>query len=335
MKTVLPFVLTLLGFFLLASCQEEENTIVQDNTQNLNKTSPTTKFLSRVAQNNTSVDNVVDGTSVFRVKLPVQITLNSVNLTLNTVNDYELVSDLKAASNADDDLVNYTFPITVSLRNYQEIVVNNLTQLITVISQNDDFSDISCVSIVYPVTINVYDSNNQVADILTFNSNSQLIGFLFSLQPNVFYSVNYPISIVNPNNQTVVINTNTELVSAIESAISQCGSNTGSDDEFLEVLTSGSWRVSYYFDDEEETDDFTGYVFAFSSNNTIQVVKNSTSYTGTWSFYEDDGVDVFDIQFDDPILNELSEDWELLEFSTTLIQLKDDGNDEYLSFSKL
>lgn len=335
MKTVLPFVFTLFGFFLMISCQEEENTIVQDTTQNLNTTSPATRFLSRVVQNNTSVDNVVDGTSVFRVKLPLQITLNSVNLTLNTVADYQLVSDLKAASTSDDDVVNYSFPITVSLRNYQEIVVNNLTQLITVISQNDDFSDISCVSIVYPITINVYDSNNQVADILTFNSNSQLIGFLFSLQPNVFYSVNYPISIVNPSNQTVVINTNTELVSAIEGAISQCGSNSGSDDDFLTLLTDGSWKVSYYFDDEEETDDFTGYVFAFSSNNTIQVVKNSTSYTGTWSFYEDDGVDVFDIQFDDPILNELSEDWELLEFSTTLIQLKDDGNDEYLSFSKL
>jgi hypothetical protein len=335
MKTVLAFVFTLFGLFLLISCQEEENTIVQDTTQNLNKTSPATKFLSRVAQNNTSIDNVVDGTSVFRVKLPVQITLNSVNVTLNTVADYQVVSDLKAASTSDDDVVNYAFPITVSLRNFQEVIVNNTAQLTSIISQNDDFSDISCVSIVYPITINVYDSNNQVADILTFNSNSQLIGFLFSLQPNVFYSVNYPISIVNPSNQTVVINTNAELVSAIESAISQCGSNSGSDDEFLEVLTSGSWRVSYYFDDEDETDDFNGYVFAFSANNTIQVVKNSTSYTGTWSFYEDDGVDVFDIQFDDPILNELSDDWDLREFSSTLIQLKDDSNDEYLNFSKL
>lgn len=335
MKTVLSFILTLFGLFILASCQEEENTIVQDTTQNLNTTSPATRFLSRVAQNNTSLDNVVDGTSVFRVKLPVQITLNSVNLTLNTVADYQLVSDLKAASTSDDDVVNYSFPITVSLRNFQEIVVNDLPQLTNIISQNDDFSDISCVSIIYPITINVYDSNNQVADILTFNSDSQLIGFLFSLQPNVFYSVNYPISILNPSNQTVVINTNAELVSAIESAISQCGSNSGSNDEFVTVLTSGSWRVSYYFDDEDETNDFIGYVFTFNANNTITIVKNSTTYSGTWSFYEDDGVNKLDINFTDPILNELSDDWDLMEFSTSLIQLKDDGNDEYLNFSKL
>jgi hypothetical protein len=335
MKTILPFVFTILGFFLLISCQEEENTIIQDTTQNLNSSSPLTKFMIRVSQNNTSVDNVLDGTSVFRVKLPVSILLNDTNLTLNDVSDYQTVEDLKNASVLDNDIVNYQFPITVSLRNFQEILVNSSTQLTQLILQYEDISDINCVSIIFPIVINLYDSSNQIADTVTLNNESQLVNFLLNLNPAVFYNVSYPISILNPANQTIVINSNQALSDEIEGAIGQCGTNSGSNNDFVTVLTSGTWRVSYYFDDEDETDDFNGYVITFSSNNTIQVVKNSTSYTGNWSFYEDDGVDVFDIQFNDPLLNELSDDWELLEFSSTLIQLKDDNGDEYLNFSKL
>lgn len=320
---------------LINSCQKEENTIIQEPTQNIKMSSPISKFLERVTQNNTSIDNVMDGTSVFRVKLPVNITLNSTNLTVNSINDYQLVVDLKNASGTDDDIVNYSFPITVSMRNFEEIIINNLNQLNVLISQNNDLSDISCLSIVYPITLNKYDSSNQVADVLTLNSNSQFINFLFNLNESIFYSINYPISIINPANETVIINSNEILKDNIESAISQCGSNSGSTDDFISIITSGSWRVSYYFDDEDETSVYVGYVFTFNANNTIQIVKNGNNFSGTWSFYEDDGINKFDIQFEDSVLNQLTEDWELFEFSNILIQLKDDGNDEYLNFSKL
>ena len=45
----------LLGFLsiLFFSCQKEENEVIQDPTQNLNKTSPLVNLLSRVSQNAT------------------------------------------------------------------------------------------------------------------------------------------------------------------------------------------------------------------------------------------------------------------------------------------
>ena len=336
MKTILLFSVAILSFLFLGSCQEEENTIVQDTTQNLNVASPTSKFLARAAQNNTSVDNVMDGTSVFRVKLPVSINLNDVDLTVATEADYDEVADLRNASGSDDDVVTYVYPITVSLRNFEEITVNNLTQLNTIITQNEDLSDISCVTILYPITINEYDSANQLADILTINSDSQLINYLLNLNSGVFYSINYPISVINPNNQTVVINSNVELRDVIESAIGQCGSNSGSTDDFIDVLTSGNWRISYYHEgDDDETIVYNGYVFTFNTNNTITITKNSSTFTGTWLFYEEDGVDIVEIDFEDDPLDDLDDDWELLEFSTTLIQLKEEGDNEYLSFTKI
>ena len=336
MKTILLFSVAILSFLFLGSCQEEENTIVQDTTQNLNVASPTSKFLARAAQNNTSVDNVMDGTSVFRVKLPVSINLNDVDLTVATEADYDEVADLRNASGSDDDVVTYVYPITVSLRNFEEITVNNLTQLNTIITQNEDLSDISCVTILYPITINEYDSANQLADILTINSDSQLINYLLNLNSGVFYSINYPISVINPNNLTVVINSNIELRDVIESAIGQCGSNSGSTDDFIDVLTSGNWRISYYHEgDDDETIVYNGYVFTFNTNNTITITKNSSTFTGTWLFYEEDGVDIVEIDFEDDPLDDLDDDWELLEFSTTLIQLKEEGDNEYLSFTKI
>jgi hypothetical protein len=336
MKRILLFNVAMLSLLFLGSCQEEENTIVQDTTQNLNVSSPTSKFLARAAQNNTSIDNVMDETSVFRVKLPVDINLNDVDLTVATVADYATVADLKNASNSDDDIVTYVYPITVSLRNFEEITVNNLTQLNTIITQNEDLSDISCVTIVYPITINEYDSANQLADILTITSDSQLINYLLSLNSGVFYSINYPISVINPNNQNVVINSNIELRDVIESAIGQCGSNSGSTDDFIDVLTSGNWRISYYHNsDEDDTSVYNGYVFTINANNTITITRNSSTFTGTWLFYEEDGVDLLEIDFQDDPLDDLDDDWELLEFSSTLIQLKEEGDDEYLSFTKI
>ena len=336
MKRILLYSVAMISSLLLGSCQEDENTIVQDTTQNLNAASPISKFLVRAAQNNTSVDNVMDGTSVFRVKLPVDINLNDVNLTVATEADYDEVADLKNASNSDDDVVTYVYPITVSMRNFEQITVNNLTQLNTIITQNEDVSDISCVTILYPITINEYDSANQLADVLTINSDSQLINYLLTLNSGVFYSINYPISVINPNNQNVVINSNIELRDVIESAIGQCGSNSGSTDDFIDILTSGNWRISYYHEgDDDETSVYNGFVFTFNANNTITITRNSSTFTGTWLFYEEDGVDIVEIDFQDDPLDDLDDNWELLEFSSTLIQLKEEGDDEYLNFTKI
>ena len=318
---------------LAFSCQSEEESLQQD-VANLSKASPVTKLLSRVSQNPTSEDNILDGTSVFRVKLPVSITLNGTSLTVSSVSDYALIENLKNASNTDDDLVFYTFPITVVLRNYQEVVIANTTALQNLIATQDDLSELTCSALVYPISVNVYESSNQSANQTTLLSNSQVINFIFSLENTTVFSINYPISALNTQGQTVIINSNAELKSLLEAAVTQCGSSAVSGN-FEEVLTSGSWRVSYFFDDGDETNDYVGFTFTFLSNNTIQVVKNGTTSTGTWSFYEDDGVNKLDLTFENSLLQELVDDWELFDFSNNTIQLKEDDNDEYLTFSKI
>lgn len=341
MKTVLHYFLLIISFGLFFSCQEEESNIVQDTTQNLYVYSPVSKLVERVSQNNTSVDNVMDGTSVFRVKLPVSITLNSVNLTISSEADYVTVKNLKEVSSSDDDIVYYNYPIVVSLRNYAETTVSSFDQLSTIITQNEDLKDISCITFQFPISINEYDTSNQIANTVTFMSNSQVINYLFNLQSTVYYSFVFPISMEDSSNQPVVLNSNAELETFIESSIDDCDDGSTTPINFNSVITTGTWYVSYFYEegDGDETSDFAGNVFTFYSNGTTKTVKAATTINGTWVTFTDSGFNYLELVYDgsDPI-SEIEEDWKIIEFTETLIRLKHEsgggGGTDYLNFTR-
>ena len=87
----------------LASCQKEEETIIQDNTQSFAKTSPIASLLARTSQNPTSIDNIVDNSSCFSVVLPVTVIVNSQQITVTSQTDYQVVQDAIDAFSDDDD----------------------------------------------------------------------------------------------------------------------------------------------------------------------------------------------------------------------------------------
>ena len=50
------------------------------------------------------------------------------------------------------------------------------------------------------------------------------------------------------------------------------------------TVSTGNWRVTYYWDtDHEETTNFNGYNFVFNSNGTITATKATSTINGTWS----------------------------------------------------
>ncbi len=96
----------------------------------------------------------------------------------------------------------------------------------------------------------------------------------------------------------------------------------------------GSWKVNFYWDEKDETTDFTGYSFVFNAGGTITVTKNGTTYPGTWS----ETSNKFILNFGaDPVLSELNDDWQKTEKTSTSIKLKDDNpaQDDQLHFIKL
>ncbi len=97
-------------------------------------------------------------------------------------------------------------------------------------------------------------------------------------------------------------------------------------------LTNGTWRVSFYWDQKDETSNFSAYSFMFLSGGTFMAHTSTGAITGTWSLSSNKLI----INFTDPILSELNDDWLITEKTTTSIKLKDDNpaQDDQLHFTK-
>lgn len=334
-------------FFSFGSCQKEEETIIQDETESFVLDSPIAGLLSRTSQNPTSMDNILDNSSCFSVQLPVTVIVNGQQILVSDDADYQTVQDAIDEFSNDDDLVNFVYPITIQYQNFQTDILQDADDLEDVLDDcgdDDGFDEIDCITLVYPFTINVYDSNNQLANSVTITSNSNLFNFLANLANNVYAAINYPISAINFNGQTIAINSNSQLENFIEESIDDCdddnsgGGGTGNQ-TFTDVLISGSWYISYFTeDDDNETAYFNGYNFTFNTNGTTTAVKNGVTTNGTWSTYVDSGENKLDLSFDGAILDEIEEDWRIIEFSATQIRLKHisggNGGTDYLTFTK-
>jgi hypothetical protein len=345
MKTIqLLFILAL--SFTFIQCQKEEAEII-DQTQSPDAIvvgSPLAGLLSRTSQYPTSNDNVLDNSSCFSVQLPVTVIVNGNTITVTSSSDYQLVQNAIDAFASDDDIVNFVYPITIQYQNFSTQVLTNSNQLDDVLDDcgdDDGFDEIDCILINYPIVINVYNTSNQVTNTITVQSNTQLFAFIANLTPGTLAAIVYPISVTDSNGNNVVITSNAQLVTFIEDSIDDCDDNSGGPTPltFNQIITSGTWYVSYFNEDGvTQTSDYNGYNFTFLNNNTITVVKNSTTTSGTWNYYLDSGNYKLNLTFTNSSLGNLDEDWRILEYTSTVIRLKHisggNGGIDYLNFTK-
>ncbi|MFD2823171.1 hypothetical protein ACFS5M_05785 [Lacinutrix iliipiscaria] len=117
------------------------------------------------------------------------------------------------------------------------------------------------------------------------------------------------------------------------------------------TMESGNWKITYFFDtDSDETSDYTSYIFSFETDGTLVASNVLNTYTGSWSITDssssddddDDSSDDidFNINFSTPAdFVELSDDWDIILYSSTKIELIDvsggGGGTDYLTFEKL
>lgn len=109
-----------------------------------------------------------------------------------------------------------------------------------------------------------------------------------------------------------------------------------------EVL-SGTWRITSYVDSgQNETNDFSGYIFTFNVNGTLTATNSTTTYSGTWSV-TDSSSSSNDIDFNISVpetndFEDLNDDWDIVSHSDTMISLIDisggNGGTDTLVFTK-
>ena len=78
---------------------------------------------------------------------------------------------------------------------------------------------IECINFVYPLWFSIYDSNNQVLRNESVNNDEELNDFLSSIDSpdfdGSFIELNYPLSLVNSENETITVYSNQELVEVL------------------------------------------------------------------------------------------------------------------------
>lgn len=119
--------------------------------------------------------------------------------------------------------------------------------------------------------------------------------------------------------------------------------------EVVNIAKAGTWKITSFVEDgKDETQHFTGYAFTFGANNVLTAVGGVATYNGTWSVTKDNSSDddnsTSDVDFNIGFLSpetftDLSDDWDILEKTSTKIKLIDvsggNGGTDYLTFEKI
>ncbi len=119
--------------------------------------------------------------------------------------------------------------------------------------------------------------------------------------------------------------------------------------DIVNTAKSGTWRITSFIENDtnDETDNFTGYVFTFGDNDVLTAVKGDITQTGSWSVTDssnssddDSNSDLdFNIGFSSPQeFIDLSDDWDIVQVSIDKITLTDvsggDDDTDTLIFEK-
>jgi len=131
------YVLILFLFMLGISCQQEESEIITpDNEEVIEVNSNLGSLLLQTSSNDGFQDDLLDNASCIEIKLPVSVTVNGELIIINTLNDISLVEENIASLDNDNDIIEISFPITIILSDYTEVVVTNEEELLQYVISN-------------------------------------------------------------------------------------------------------------------------------------------------------------------------------------------------------
>ncbi|MCO6146818.1 LamG domain-containing protein [Flavobacterium sp. NRK1] len=204
------------------SCQNDS---ISENTEALNNSSSLTAMLKSMAVNETASDNVLDSTSCFKVKLPVKVVVNNLQMDIVSEADFNNVEAVFNADDNDEDSISFVYPVVLENSDYEEVIVNNEQEFDAL---KDSCAEIfqyigdNCVTFVFPMTIYSYDSGFQMQDTYIVNNNEELYKAINILGPNEYYSIRYPVSLNVNEGAGVTVNDNNELVDALNNALEGC-----------------------------------------------------------------------------------------------------------------
>lgn len=334
-KLLFLLVLTLSA---LIGCQQEADVLRLPLPEEAFVTnSAAANLINRTTLLDGSADNILDSASCASLVLPVTVWVNGQEVIVNTTEDLKYIERIVDESQVDDDDLNIVFPVTVMMADHSTILVQDEDALEDIMDQceeggSDD--DIECIDFIYPIKLSIYNTNNQTSEVITINDDEAMYDFIDALEESELASFTFPIVMQLLDGTEVTIQNNDELETAIENASDDCDEDDDNDFEDDDVdtntltttLITGSWKVNQFFDESDQTSQFTAYAFTFNADGSAIATDGVTSVDGTWAIYGDNGALELVLDFGESTpFDEIKEDWGVIEFTDTIISLQDDS----------
>lgn len=209
---------------LVLGCIKEIDLTEGENPNTNNSNSETTNHYKRIGMYDGSFDDLIDNNACSSVKLPVSLLANSIPLTITNTADYQLVLNIFNLSPIDVDTVVFDFPITILNQDYSQTLITSQAQLdnlsaVCDLAINNNLSAITCVDIVYPIKISLYNTTTEQTTIISVVKDQDLFNFMANLSVNEVYSVQYPINAITIGNVNITVNGDSQLKSIINDCI--------------------------------------------------------------------------------------------------------------------
>ena len=337
--------ITVLSLFLFASCQSEEDvTIGDDPNQSTNSAdSETADLMARNTAHDGSEDDFLDGLSCSSIVLPVVAEVNGQELTIISQSDFALIADIFAQFTNDDDEVNFQFPITVTMSDYTEVVINNQAEYdalkdtcAEIDSKEEDA--INCLDIDYPITVFTYDANAEQTGSVVLDGEQETYVFLNNLGDSDFFSVSYPISLMAEGNSAITINSDAEFKNALESCEADDDMQAQAEaeakaaaDELEAILTDATFKVETGINNGVEfTEDFVDFTLEFANDGEV-IVRNTLTNTaasieGSFQVVSETNVNLELTFAGNSTFNIISDQFEVVSQNESTIELQSSTN---------
>lgn len=336
-------IISLMLLLVSYSCREELSIYETENNQpGLESNSNAAGLMQRVSLKDGSIDNIIDNSSSISVKLPVTVVANGITVHVNTEDDLATIERIFNEFNDDDDELTITFPITVILSDFSEVLIRDEDEFEEIIEEHDSEldDDIECIDFVYPIKVSTFDVITEQLETLTINDDKTMFNFLDDIDDDDIINIEFPISMILSDGTPVTIANLNEMETAIDNAQETCDeddddsdddgsdSDDGSDDsdgddddgfddddpqlnQFMESLTScNQWTIEKFeIDDEELEEAYQDYTFSFTTDNKFVAYKGTAAFSGTWDSYKNGENIILVIKL--PDFPNLSSSWSL------------------------
>lgn len=300
--TLKSFILAVLSMTVLfTSCRKEELERIESPPEDtLEPTSNVANLIMRTAFNDGSNDNILDYANCFNVQLPVTVMANGQEVVINSESDLNIVESIFDAFDDDTDTILFSYPITIILSDFSEVIINDYLELSTYAAncngENIMDDDIECLDFVYPIGVSIFNTNNELIETISIQSDYELFNFIVSIDSDDIVAISFPITMVVFDGTQITINNLSELESTINTFNDSCDEDDDYDyndddcnnctaNQLEDVLTNCSnWTVDKLERNGDDYDDaYNGYVFNFFNDGTVTSVYNTNNYYGTWS----------------------------------------------------